>query len=130
MIEKGYDTVETDSVIDRAIAAGLLDDVAFAKLWVRDRTDRHPLSRAAVTQELRDKGVGAELIDQTLTAEYPPEDEIRLARDLATARLNRLRSVPLERRKERVLGFLRRRGFSYSMALQAVLAAQKATQDE
>ena len=128
--ERGHDAEQIDSAISQATAAGLLDDAAFSKLWMRDRTDRHPLSRTAVVQELRDKGVGEDLIQRTLAAEYPLVQEIKLASELAASRLVRLRGISPEKQRERTLGFLRRRGFSYDVALQALQAAQRATDDE
>lgn len=125
MSEKGYAPEIIANTIDQAIATDQLDDAAFAKLWVRDRMWHHPLSRAAISQELRQKGVGAELISSTLQAEYPAVQEIELATRLAEARMPRLRGLNPEKRRNRLVSFLARRGFSRGLVYQVVKAVEK-----
>ncbi len=128
--ERGHASERVTEAIERAVHAGLLDDAAFAKLWIRDRVGRHPLSRAAVVQELRAKGVDEALITATLEKEYPEAVEVELAQRLAEDRFQRLRSVDPDRRIARVLAHLSRRGFSRGLAVRAVRAAEEALQRE
>jgi regulatory protein len=109
--EKGFGTEAIDATIRRAMDADQLDDAAFAKLWVRDRMWHHPISRAAVRQELRDKGISQELIERTLLAEYSPAREMQLAAELAEARIHKLRGLDPETRRNRAVAYLSRRGF-------------------
>jgi regulatory protein len=128
--ERGHASERVQETIERAIHAGLLDDAAFAKLWIRDRVGRHPLSRAAVVQELRAKGVSDPLIAETLEKEYPQAVEGELAQRLVEDRLQRLRGVDPNRRTARVLAHLSRRGFSRGLAVDAVRAGEEALQRE
>ena len=125
MIEQGYDQSVVATTIDQAIATDQLDDAAFAKLWVRDRMWHHPLSRSAVSQELRQKGVDAELISRTLQAEYPVEQETELAIALAEKRIRRYMSIAPEKRRNRLIAFLARRGFSRGLVHQVVRDVEK-----
>jgi regulatory protein len=125
MIEQGYDHTVVEDTISQAIATDQLDDAAFAKLWVRDRMWHHPLSRAAIRQELRYKGIDSELISNTLLAEYPAVQEVELATGLAETRIRRYLGVTPEKRRNRLVSFLARRGFSRGLVYQVVKAVEK-----
>jgi len=125
----GFDDELTESVLRRAEAEGLLDDRTFAKLWVTDRVLHRPLSRAAIAEELRRKGVAPEVIEAALNEGYPVLREVETARELAEERFRRLRGVPLVRRRERTVNYLMRRGFSRSLAFE-VLPMDEAAEDE
>ncbi len=125
MVEQGYAAAAIQDTIDQAIATNLLDDAAFAKLWIRDRMWHHPLSRAAISQELRQKGVASDIIAATLQAEYPAVKELELARGLAESRVSNGRAIDPDKRMNRLVGLLARRGFSRSVAFQVVSALEK-----
>jgi len=125
MIEQGYDQAVVENTIDQAIATDQLDDAAFAKLWVRDRMWHHPLSRSALSQELRQKGIDAELISRTLQSEYPAVQEVELATTLAEKRIRRYTSISPEKRRNRLISFLARRGFSRGLIYQVVKDVEK-----
>jgi len=125
MIDQGYDQAVVENTIDQAIATDQLDDAAFAKLWVRDRMWHHPLSRSALSQELRQKGIDAELISRTLQSEYPAVQEVELATTLAEKRISRYTSISPEKRRNRLMSFLARRGFSRGLIYQVVKDVEK-----
>jgi regulatory protein len=122
--EHGFDPDVIEVTIERAIATDQLDDEAFARLWVRDRMWHHPLSRAAIAQELRDKGVASDVVSATLQNEYPAVREIELATDLARQRIRRFCGLPEETRTRRLSAYLTRRGFARGLVVQAVRAAE------
>ena len=59
-----------DQVVDRLKAGSLLDDAAFARMWVENRAAFSPRSARLLGYELRQKGVGAEDVEAAL-----PEDD-------------------------------------------------------
>ncbi len=121
----GFSASEIDAAIARGEAAGLLDDRLFAKLWVEDRIAHRPLSRRGLIRELEEKGIAAETISQVMDELYPPEDEVKIALDLARARMARYRSLDRTTRMRRTLNFLLRRGFSLSLARDVVRKVEK-----
>ena len=125
MLEQGYENDIVETTIAQAIATDQLDDAAFAKLWVRDRMWHHPLSRSAISEELRAKGIHQDLIASTLHAEYPAVREIELATELAEARIQRLRGLKPETRRNRLVSFLVRRGFARGLIYQVVSSTEK-----
>jgi len=125
MSEHGYEHVAIEATISQAIATDQLDDAAFAKLWVRDRMWHHPLSRSAISQELRQKGIHQDLIASTLLAEYPAVREIELATELAEARIRRFHGLKPETRRNRLVSYLSRRGFARGLVYQVVKSVEK-----
>ena len=111
---KGYAPAEIDRAMSLAIEAGLLDDRAFASLWVTDRVEHRPLARSAVARELQEMGVPPDLAQEAMAKNYPPELERDLMWRLARERFDRLGSVTLEKRERRTIGYLTRRGFLFS----------------
>jgi len=130
LTRRGHDEEAVEATVRSAIEAGLLDDRAFAKLWVTDRLWHHPLSRAALQQELREKGVDRAIATAEIESQYPPVREIEIARDLAVARFERLRGIDAERRRDRVAGYLMRRGFRRGLALDVIRQLEKESADE
>ncbi len=108
--QRGFSQEIVESVLAQASRAGIVDDARFAQLWVEDRLSRRPRSRHALERELRAKGVAPELIERALA--HTKLDEEALVKQLIAERLPRLRSSDAATRVRRLVGFLRRRGFS------------------
>lgn len=89
-------------------AAGLINDLEFAKAWVRERGEsRGPFK---LRSELIAKGVPKEIIDEALS-ECPPESEI--AQKLTQKWLATHQYLPQDTLKRRLFSFLLRRGLNY-----------------
>lgn len=108
--QKGFSQEVIQSVLEQAERQGILDDARFAQLWVEDRLSRRPRSRRMLESELRAKGVAPEHIRQAIAR--AGLDEEALVKQLIAARWPRLRSLEKRVRLQRLMGFLRRRGFS------------------
>jgi regulatory protein len=113
-----------EETLTKAQEAGLLDDRAFAKMWIEDRLAHHPLSRRAVTRELADKGIPWELVSRAMSEGYPPEMERKVLLELAQARWARYTGLDPVVRMRRTVSFLTRSGFSVSDAAGVVRAIE------
>lgn len=104
--------------------AGLLDDADFAAEWVRSRHAYSGRGRIALKQELRSKGIDAEVIDEAL-GDISPDAERVNAVSMATKKLAAMR-VDLTDRAERdkafrrLAGVLSRRGYDQSTVIDVV----------
>jgi regulatory protein len=76
--ERGEAAIVT--VIARLREYGYLDDAAFAETYARLRQENEKLGVRRVRQDLQHKGVGSELIAETLEARYGQTSEEALAR--------------------------------------------------
>lgn len=119
--DKDFDADVIDSVLDDLAGAGLIDDAAFAREWVRQRTTRRGKSRRMLDHELERKGVGAGERAAALD-QIDPEDERERALTLARKKARSVREAPADRRERdkalrRIVGVLARRGFPEGMSL-------------
>lgn len=107
----------------------LLDDREFARRWVAARLQRAHGARK-LAQDLRHKGVAADVIDEVL-AEYAPvlNSDVR-AVELLNKQAWRYRGLPPDKAKRRMLGFLARRGCDGEMARAAVQQVWQELADE
>ena len=64
----GYRAELVDGAIARLVELGMLDDAAFARLWVESRDRAHPRGERALMVELRQKGIDATIVAATLKA--------------------------------------------------------------
>ena len=117
-----------ERVLDRFEEVRLVDDAAFAEVWVRSRHRSKGLARRALGHELQQKGVDREIAAEALEA-IDGEDERTAALDLVRRRL-RGRTVPggaspearAERDKvtRRLVGMLGRKGYGGGLAFAVV----------
>jgi regulatory protein len=108
-------------VIARLEQAKYLDDEEFARFWLENRERFRPRGRRALRYELRQKGVSDEIITRLLD-----EVDDDVAAWLAVeGRLTRWAHLPGGEFRQKVVGYLSRRGFDYSTIS---LILEKATQ--
>jgi regulatory protein len=102
----------------------LVDDVAFAKMFVRDRLKRKPMGSALLRQQLLMKGIPPNVIQRVLHDLVSEDDQQRAAEVLAAKRLSHaggsLARLDPTKRKRRLFEYLLRRGFSTDIATKTV----------
>lgn len=73
--EKGH----SDSAIDKAFVLleenGLLDDMEYAKNYIRESVECKKLGRYKIAYQLKLKGISDEIIQQLMEEEMPPEED-------------------------------------------------------
>lgn len=105
-----------EEIVERLTRVGLLNDQAFAQYWRENRENFRPKGAAALRQELRQKGVPREAVDQALSG----MDEEGAALDLARARARRLGGLDKLAFKRRLAAYLGRRGYAYDIIMPVV----------
>lgn len=106
-------------LLDRFEDIGLVDDAAFARLWVDSRRTSKGLARRALAQELRHKGVDDDVAREALD-EIGSDAEAETARALVRKRLRAMRGVETPVAKRRLAGMLARKGYGPSVAYAVV----------
>jgi len=91
---------------------GLVDDKRFAKLWARTRSQLSPRGFSLIRMELLSKGIDRDIIDHTLDELKEDFDEEEIARGLFNSRLRLVKGLDRAKAKQRLFGYLKRRGFS------------------
>lgn len=108
-----------DSVLGRLDEVGLIDDAAFAELWVRSRHTYQGLGRRALAMELRRKGVADDVAAEAVATVDADAEEER-ARELVRKKLRSLSGGDDTARIRRLVGMLARRGYSEGLAFRVV----------
>ncbi|HWG18972.1 MAG TPA: regulatory protein RecX [Terracidiphilus sp.] len=99
-----------DSVVARLKENGYLNDIAFAETYARLRHDNEKLGQRNVRQKLEQKGVAAQIVNETLETRYAGTDEEALARQYLERK--RIRKPENEKETARVMRRLVAAGFS------------------
>ena len=107
--------------LERLREYGYVDDTEFARFWVEARSGANPRGRYVVRRELRMKGVDQEIADKAMEA--LPEE--RSARKAARKKLPSLRGLEYPDFRNRLAGYLVRRGFGYDVVKEVVNDAWK-----
>lgn len=119
--EAGAEAV--DALVARFVAAGLVDDRAYAAARARSLF-RRGASAYAIRGKLAAKGVASELIDAALAALAEEAAEPELAAALAFARRRRLgpyrEAAARAERRDKDLAALGRQGFSLDLARRVI----------
>lgn len=115
LARRGFPTETIAPTVARLQAEGLLDDADYAMRYVRDRLRLKPRSSTLLRQELRRKGISGEPAELALA----PIDDESVARRIVESRWPRWQKLPPDRRRDKVLGYLRNRGFSRGACIRA-----------
>ncbi|MBU1661599.1 MAG: RecX family transcriptional regulator [Chloroflexi bacterium] len=103
-------------VLDRLRRNGLVDDTQFAQTWVENRSEFRPRGRRALRMELRQKGIGDDIIEDV----FQDLDEDALAYRAALKQFRKYRGLEQPDYRRKMSDFLARRGFGYGVAAPVV----------
>lgn len=119
-------------VLDRLTEVGLIDDVAFAEMFIRSGRATKGSAKRSLAHGLRRKGVPDEIIDDAL-AGIDPQEEAEQARALVRKRLRSLHGLDAQVQTRRLAGMLARKGYgpgvSYSVIKEELAVAPEHRRD-
>jgi regulatory protein len=123
--KRGISESLIEETLNRLQSNRQIDDEAFARAWVENRNTFRPRGKPALRMELRRKGLSDEIVQSVLSTQV---DEAALA--ITTARKYARRLVGLEwpEFRQKLSGFLARRGFSYTTLAPVVSEVWKESQ--
>ena len=98
---------------------GLIDDKQFAQKWIAARMAR-PFGINRIRYELKNKGIADPVLQETLKEAFTGDAEEAIVSQLAQKQVAKYKNIDEEKKKERVYGFLLRRGFSQTSVLRAI----------
>lgn len=122
LLERGITEVVADEVLGRMTEVGLINDVEFAAMFVRSKRASRGLAPRVLAQELRQRGVDADIIEQEL-AGISPADDRELAETLVARKLTSVARFDVETRTRRLTSMLVRKGFNAGLAYEVVREA-------
>lgn len=108
---QGFDSGTINKAIFELSKIGLINDKAFARLWVESRSKR-PLGAHRLASELQAKGIHKQIIAQVLDECSSPRNEEAAIRQVLEAKMKRLKGLDKKKIRERLWGFFLRKGYS------------------
>lgn len=123
---KGVRPNTLEKTLERLRQLRLLDDAAFAQQWVEHRAATNPRGRRLVRWELRQKGIGPELAQETVQT----LDEEEGAYQAGLRRSARLQVKDYPEFRKRLGDFLVRRGFGYEVVERTVSRLWRERRDQ
>lgn len=110
--QQGTSEVTVESVINRLVRNGLLNDNQFAQLWVDNRNEFRPRSHRMLFVELNRKGIHPDIINQVLEDTISDEELVLKA---AENQVRKYRNLTWQDFQRKLSSYLARRGFSYAV---------------
>jgi regulatory protein len=121
LLKQDYDEAVITDTLMRLERSGLVNDKNFAQNWVENRSEFRPRSRKALAYELRHHGISQELVDEAIDQ----VDDSELAYQAACKQSRKYSAMEWLEFRQKLLGFLARRGFSYQDSATAARRAWK-----
>jgi regulatory protein len=121
-LARKYPAEVAESVVERLVNGGWLDDTEFARAFVRSHGDR---GERRLLQDLARRGVASAVARPIVQEALGAVDAVAQAREAAAIRLGRMAGVDRDTAQRRLTGFLARRGYDFatiSRALSPLLA--------
>ncbi len=110
----GFEKRHREVVIAELSNLGYIDDRQFAVQWIRSRREIKGYGSLRLRQELQQKGIASEIIEELLQA-TDGEKEFQLALSVAEGRYQRLQDLPWKTIERRLGHYLARRGFPHGL---------------
>jgi regulatory protein len=131
LARRGTDPQIAAAVLDRFEEVGLVDDQAFARMWVESRHRNKGLARSMLRRELTDRGVDRASVDEAI-AQIDDEAEWQRAREFARTKFRIRPGDDHVKAMNRLAGQLARKGYppSVCFAVAREVSAAVAEQGE
>ena len=113
LLLKGEAEADVDATIERLTVAGLLDDAAFARAFVRSKVSSQGFSRRRLQLELAKRGVAREVAEGAIVEVLHDDDvdESANIERVARKKLRALGGLGEETQRRRLFAYLARRGY-------------------
>lgn len=120
LVRKGVGEETIKFVLEKLKKLKFLDDRAFTKWWIEQRSAVKPEGGRLVKMELKIKGIPSELIDEFLSEQRSAENEAVLAEKLALKKWEKIKDLPACEVKRKLFLTLSQRGFSFEVIGETV----------
>ncbi|MCX7767319.1 MAG: RecX family transcriptional regulator, partial [Candidatus Sumerlaeia bacterium] len=120
LLRKDFKKEIIQQVIANLNERGLLNDLKFAKLFVKDRLKLKPVGPKKLEIELLKKGVTYDVINTVLEPATAPETQKKLARYWAEKKLRTLKTLERKQQKQKLHNFLMNKGFESEIVSEVI----------
>jgi len=128
--EKEFPQRVIDETIEWLIGCRFLDDPEYARSFIRTRMRLKPASRRMLRSELIRKGIRPEIADSALDELVEDDADSESASKLADKYIAQNRHIETRKLRNRLIGFLKRRGYSMSIIMGSLEKLNDDSQDD
>lgn len=119
--KKKADNLITERIIQSLKLSKFLDDNEFTKWWIEQRSKIKPKALRVIRLELKQKGIGKDLIDRILEEkDFEFVSEYDKAVSLAQKKADRLKNEDPKKRYEKLARFLASKGFDWETIKEVI----------
>jgi regulatory protein len=118
--QKKFATDVIDRVMDKLASLGLIDDSRFAEAFVSEKISSKPVGKRELERKLREKGISRETASNAILPVSDDSTQFELALEAAKVKLRSLRKFDSDKREEKLIAFLARRGFDWDIIKKVV----------
>lgn len=118
--QKNFSAGVINRVIDKLVSLRLIDDSRFAEAFVAEKVSSKPVGKRELVRKLHEKGVSGETALNAISGLSDDAIQFELALKAARTKLRSLRRFESEKRKEKLIAFLARRGFDWDIIKKVV----------
>lgn len=129
LMKKGFDEAIAGQAADKLQSLSMVNDLEFARMFVRDRLQRKKIGTSLLRQQLIQKGIARTIIDTICSELVTPDQQKHAAFEAAekyqqrsheAKRKKMFSPIEVQKHKKRLFDFLIRRGFSIDLTRQTV----------
>lgn len=125
LLKKGISQPLLEKILDRLKQLEFIDDRAFCRWWIEQRSRVNPKGARAVKAELREKGIPEEIIDRELAENRSETSDFQLAEKIIRKKLAKFAGLADLEIKNKLYSTLVQKGFDYEIIRKAVDNALK-----
>jgi regulatory protein len=123
---RAFDESDVEAALGRMVSEGWVNDRRFAERFVESALASGRYYGHRLRQEMRRRGLQPELVAEVLGRVLVERDEAEEVRAIVERRFSGFSfSTASDREKRRTIGFLQRRGFSFSAIMSALRATEQ-----
>lgn len=115
--QKGFDEKTVAETIGKLLELKFLNDLEFGRIWIESRQKYNGKSKYILRNELQQKGLDKELIDNLLGS---AQDDLEIAKQLFEKKKDKLKHLSKDEFFKKMAGFLGRKGFSYDIIKKVI----------
>jgi regulatory protein len=123
--DKGFEEADSDAALRRLVSEGWVDDRRYAERFAESALSTGRYFGSRLRQEMRRRGLSTELVSEVLGRVLVDHDEPGEVRTIVDRRFSGfLFSTASDKEKRRLIGYLQRRGFSFSAIMKALRSTE------
>ena len=128
--KKEYSHPVIQQTLDYLAEINYINDQRFALQWSQFQINKKKIGRSRLYFELSGKGIDKALIEKTLNTIYEDNPEKDIAAQCARKKWVSLKGMEKEKKKQRLVQFMQRRGFSSDIIYQSLKTLTESVDSE